>query len=560
VPVKGQTRWPSWLALAVGLLIALLSVVGCVVTLRVTNEHEHELLKNDVAGAAALVKVTVDDFTVPMGSVATAATLAAHDPKDFAYLSFPVKIPAGASLALLRQDGDSYVVTAAVGPALRPNQDITGGVAETIASSAQSSAAANRAGLRVVPTAVTRTRNAATFGFAVGPPNTPPGTAVYEQLTVPVRFIGKDNPFLNSINLALYGGMTLDPSHLAFANTNALPLHGDVVRQDIAVGTDQWMAVGSAKEPLSGSLARDAGWMILFLGLLIALLVGITLDVVSRRRRYAEVQVATRTAELARSMSDLRDAQTALVQRERLAAIGQMASVVGHELRNPLTAVTNALYLIRASGDLTPAEAPHLELAERELGRATTLAQDLTDFVRPRTPVPEPFGLDQLLEEVMEAAPPPPGTLVRAHIGHLIVVADRVQVSELLTNLVTNAYQAIGAGHVWIWAQPLDGKVKVAVQDDGPGIDPDVAAHIFEPFVTTKTRGTGLGLAIVRRIAEEHGGSVGVEEFDGSGARIVATLPGVAEQNGAVHPRFDEATAAWGTEDEQTPTGAAAPS
>jgi signal transduction histidine kinase len=216
--------------------------------------------------------------------------------------------------------------------------------------------------------------------------------------------------------------------------------------------------------------------------------------------------------------------------------------------------VTNALYLIGA-GELPESSRPHLELAERELGRATTLAQDLTDFVRPRTPVPEPFGIDQLLEEVMQASPPPEGISVRAHVGRLIVVADRVQTSELLTNLITNAYQAIGTGHVWVWTEPVDGMVKVAVQDDGPGIDPDVAASIFEPFVTTKTRGTGLGLAIVRRIVEEHAGTVAVEEHEGPGARIVATLPGVAEQNGPAHPAFEEATAVWGDETATEQTG-----
>jgi signal transduction histidine kinase len=225
-----------------------------------------------------------------------------------------------------------------------------------------------------------------------------------------------------------------------------------------------------------------------------------------------------------------------------------MASVVGHELRNPLTAVTNALYLVRATlgTDLPEATTTHLELAEREVQRAATLAQDLTDFVRPRRPVPEPFGLDQLLEEIMQASPPAPGITVRAHVGRLIVVADRVQVGELLTNLITNAYQAIGEnGHVWVWAEPSDGRVRLSVQDDGPGIDPEVAARIFEPFVTTKTRGTGLGLAIVARIVTEHGGTVAAEPMEGRGTRIVATLPGAPEQNDVAHERSDDATAVW---------------
>lgn len=549
--MKGHSRWPSWPAVAVGVLIALLSVVGCVLILRVANEQEHDLLVGQTRQAAQVMAERLASLYAPVNAAASEAELVAHFPKEFHYFSFRITSTVQhPSMVLLRRAGNSYVVYGALGSVFHIGQTISGPIAATISSADK--------GQTPTPTAVVRVGNGSTFGFALGPPATPAGIAVYEQLSIPVVFRPEGNLPFTSINFALYGSRTPEPAHLVLANTSALPLQGPTVETPVQVGTTTWLAVGSAKGPLTGSLDRATGWIILVAGLLMAVMVAVTLDVVMRRRRYAEVQVAMRTAELAQSMSDLKEAQATLVQRERLAAIGQMASVVGHELRNPLTAVTNALYLIRATGGsaMSPAVEPHLEMAEREVGRAATLAQDLTDFVRPRTPVPEPFGLDQLLEEVMQAAPPPAGITVRAHVGRLIVVADRVQIGELVTNLITNAYQAIGSsGRVWVWAEPVDGQVKVSVQDDGPGIPPESAVNIFEPFVTTKARGTGLGLAIVRRIVEEHGGWVAVEPHDEPGARIVATLPGVPEQNGPAHRRSDEPTGIWVGGDEEHAMG-----
>ena len=125
------------------------------------------------------------------------------------------------------------------------------------------------------------------------------------------------------------------------------------------------------------------------------------IEVVVRRQRYANALVEQRTAELLAS-------QEALVRSERLSAVGQMTTVVGHELRNPLGAVMNALYMLRRSLDDPAAAEPHLAVAERQTARAVNLAQDLTAYMREREPELAPMELREVLSDVLEATPRPP--------------------------------------------------------------------------------------------------------------------------------------------------------
>lgn len=527
--VDGHRRIPSLAAVGVALLVMAVSVVGCVLTDRASDEHDHQLLVGETGQAAALMQDVVGNlYVAPMDSVATAATLAVDDPSQFSTITFNLKANPNASIVLVRRFGSGYAVLSAVGLAYSKGQVITGPVARQIAAARG----------QVVPRARSAPGGNVVLGFALGPPIAPAGLAVYEQLTVPHHLKGTGSGPASLIDFAVYGSLSPDPATLAFSNVASLPAGHPRDTVKITVGSATWLVVGVERSPLIGAMGRALPWVILGAGVLIALLVASVVDVLSRRRDYAEVLVAQRTAALDASLRDLRDAQDALVRRERLAAVGEMASVVGHELRNPLTAVTNALYLVRAyGGELTPEVSSTVDLAEREVARAATLAQDLTDFVRPRSPDPEAFDLGQLLEEVLAATPAPPGITFRSRVEHTVLVADRVHVSELLTNLITNAYQAMeDGGHVWVWVEEAPDRLRLLVQDDGPGIAPDVAAKIFDPFVTTKSRGTGLGLAIVRRIVEEHGATVVIEPFDGKGTRFVVTFPVARSADGAADP------------------------
>lgn len=219
------------------------------------------------------------------------------------------------------------------------------------------------------------------------------------------------------------------------------------------------------------------------------------------------------------------------IRTERLAAVGQMAGAVGHELRNPLAALTNTLYLLRAQlgPDLRPETDECLAIAERQVARATTLADDLTAFVHPRPPRLQPVALPTVLEEVLDSLRPPAGVDVVRRLRPAVVLADRAQLATLFTNLVVNAYDAVGTqGVVRVELVELPGAVEVAVHDSGHGIDEAMMDRIFEPFATTKTRGTGLGLAIARRIAEDHGGRITCASQPGRGTRMTVRLPAVA--------------------------------
>jgi signal transduction histidine kinase len=217
-----------------------------------------------------------------------------------------------------------------------------------------------------------------------------------------------------------------------------------------------------------------------------------------------------------------------LVDQERLVAVGEMASALGHELRNPLTSLGNALFLVRtAVGEhIGPELDRHLALAERETARASTITEDLMAFVRPRQGIPGPLELRSAVAEVLASTPPPPGVSVELDVDGVSVVADRDQVVGMLTNLVANAYQAMpGGGTLRIAAAYERSMVRVTIEDSGTWIPEHVLDRVFEPFFTTRTRGTGLGLAIVQRLAEEHGGDVAVESEPGRGTRFFVRLP-----------------------------------
>ncbi len=217
-----------------------------------------------------------------------------------------------------------------------------------------------------------------------------------------------------------------------------------------------------------------------------------------------------------------------VVERERLAAVGEMASMVTHELRNPLGVVANAVFLIRhAMGpDLSPDVERHLTMADREVDKANAIIDHLVAFVRPRQPLLEAVAVRAVVAEVLETTPAPAGVTVDVAVGDATLVTDRGQLAEILVNLVSNAYDVLPeGGTVRIAAAVADHSVRVTVADDGTGIDDTVRQRIFEPFVTTKHSGTGLGLAIVRRLVDINRGEISVAPRSGGGTVFTLTLP-----------------------------------
>jgi signal transduction histidine kinase len=236
---------------------------------------------------------------------------------------------------------------------------------------------------------------------------------------------------------------------------------------------------------------------------------------------------------VANAHADVEATQTQLVRSEKLAAVGQLAASVGHELRNPLAAVRNANVFIgkkvKASG-ADPKVIQFVDLIERELDVCGKIIGDLLDFARERPLVTAPIALHALVDEAI-ALLPPSGIEVDNRIDPKLPLAeiDREQFRQVLINLLQNAIEAMetrGSGKVTVDAsKSAEGTWRLVIADDGPGMPPDTVEKIFEPLFTTKVKGTGLGLAIVAGIVKRHGGTMRCESRLGRGTELVAEWP-----------------------------------
>jgi signal transduction histidine kinase len=228
-----------------------------------------------------------------------------------------------------------------------------------------------------------------------------------------------------------------------------------------------------------------------------------------------------------------KEAQRLQMERaEQLAAVGQMAAGLAHEIRNPLSSVRAVLEVV--AQDTASGEARGiLREAAGELDRLDQIVRDLLQYARPRAPAVLTFDLNDLVGEVagftLARTVSAGGTLhVELWSESLPVVADPDMVRQVLVNLLLNAQQAVPAGTVPAFSVSTgarNGHAWCRVRDSGPGIPADRAAAVFQPFMTTKARGTGLGLSISRRVMEVQGGSLALDNAGEPGASFTFTLP-----------------------------------
>jgi len=217
---------------------------------------------------------------------------------------------------------------------------------------------------------------------------------------------------------------------------------------------------------------------------------------------------------------------------KRLAAIGEVAASLAHEVRNPLAAISGAIEVLR---DDLPADSPRREVIKEMLGLVRRLDERVRDLLQYSRRVNLSFQeVDpaELIQGTMSlvAGEPLMGdirvtTAVAPGIG--VHAMDRGQMQEVLLNLIRNATEAMGGrGEMRIEASRGENQGLVLVVDDsGPGVPPDRAEAIFAPFYTSRPDGTGLGLSIARRTVEAHGGSLTLEAGSLGGARFVVSLP-----------------------------------
>jgi signal transduction histidine kinase len=229
--------------------------------------------------------------------------------------------------------------------------------------------------------------------------------------------------------------------------------------------------------------------------------------------------------------------------RDRLAAVGEMAAVIAHEVKNPLGGIEVMAGLLRRKIPDAPDAQAMLTDIINEAKMANAIVQEVLDFVRPIRLQVEHTGVADAVQGAIHLADTKAkrGAIdvdVQLESGLPQIHADQHQIMQVFTNLLMNAYEAMdGKGRIAITGHRVrleDGgegrdAVLVDVTDSGPGIAPDVAERVFNPFFTTKPMGSGLGLAIVRKIVDAHDGRIDMRTAPGQGTTIRITLPVSAE-------------------------------
>ena len=243
----------------------------------------------------------------------------------------------------------------------------------------------------------------------------------------------------------------------------------------------------------------------------------------------AALDKAQLVASLRRSVAELEDAQRELVRRERLAAIGELAAVVAHEVRNPLGALFNSVAALERLGAPAGEGRLFLDVLREEAQRLNRIVSDLIDFSRPTPASKDDVALAPIVAGALESAARD-AEARRVLLEHeveaeLSAFVDEDLLRRALLNLVDNATQATAEGGVVrVRVARDEGRVVIEVSDEGHGIASDEIGRIFEPFFTTKATGTGLGLVVVRRFADTHAGTIEVKSHLGQGSVFTIRL------------------------------------
>jgi PAS domain S-box-containing protein len=276
-------------------------------------------------------------------------------------------------------------------------------------------------------------------------------------------------------------------------------------------------------------------------------------------RKLAEESIRMLNEELEQKVrertSQLLEAQEELVRKEKLSILGQLAGSVGHELRNPLGVMNNAVYFLKnVMPDANGTVREYLNIIKSEIDISQRIIGDLLGFARVKTPQTQSVPVQEIIKRSLDACVIPDNVTIQTDLPDTLpaLQVDPLQMGQVFQNLIVNAVQAMPKGgsvrvsarrlasskgqvaregrQVSLTHDPgpltLDGDfVEISVTDTGEGIAPENKKKIFQPLFTTKGQGIGLGLVVTKRLTEANGGTIAVESQWGKGTTFALTLP-----------------------------------
>jgi two-component system, NtrC family, sensor kinase len=264
------------------------------------------------------------------------------------------------------------------------------------------------------------------------------------------------------------------------------------------------------------------------------------LEGIDRLNKSVDIRVAAATADLRQQSEAIADShrEMAILSEElaragRLAALGQAAANMAHQIGTPLNLISGYVQLLVQSSPPGSASLDRLKAIQEQVAKVAAIVRSALDSSRPPTVPHEVIDLGDLVRRVCRMAQPIVEEArvkvdVTTPAAPANVLADPVQLELALLNLISNSVDAMTpGGRLTLRLAEINGRLQLAVEDTGSGISPELMAHIFDPWVTTKTpdKGSGLGLSIAKQVVARHGGTISVESRPGRGALFTIELP-----------------------------------
>jgi len=344
-------------------------------------------------------------------------------------------------------------------------------------------------------------------------------------LMIIVTIVGGPGSLVSSADTALGWGLVLSPIVLSFVLASISWLFSDSInnafsalrqRSEELQASEE--ALRSAKEELEDRVKERTA----------------ELETANEELQATEEELRAANEELQAANEELRETQEQLIRSERLAAIGQLAGGVGHELRNPLGAIKNAVYYIKGKvanselGQQEPRVTEFLDIMDDEINSSNKIINDLLGFSRVGKPAVSLARIDKVINDALTHTPIPENIELTKKMDAGLPEAeiDTDQIHQVLVNVIMNAVQAMPeGGKLTIGARQEDKFLEVEISDTGYGIPQQTIGKIFDPLFTTKAKGIGLGLAVCKAIIGRHHGHIEVKSKVGKGTTFTIKLP-----------------------------------